>query len=170
MSTPPSSSVTSRTPRLGLPVWAVLALAVLAVPRAVLHDLDMMPGDRLAGVALALGPPLIWVIVAVAARVPSPLATLSAVGTTYGVALALVHNLLGGDVFGDRGARLGGNLEGELPAALEEVVLRGAATVSSLLTGLAVGLLSGFVAAGVRRLTRSVRRDGDPESATRYRF
>lgn len=138
--------------RSGLPLWAVVALGLVAVPRAVLHDLDRMPDSRLLVVALAVGPPILWTGVAVAARLVSPVRTMAAVGAVYGVALGLVHNLLWDRAFGHRDVRLGGELRGTLPAAVEELLLRGATTLSSLLTGLAVGLVTGLVAMMATRL------------------
>ena len=146
--TPPSNGAG----RSGLPWWAVVALGLLAVPRAVLHDLDGMPASTLLVVALAVGPPVLWAGVAVAARLVSPVRTLGAVGAVYGVGLAVVHNILWDRSFGGRDVRLGGNLRDELPAPVEELVLRGSATVSSILTGIAVGLASGLVATVSTRL------------------
>jgi hypothetical protein len=72
------------------------------------------------------------------------------------VGLAVVHNVFWSGVFGDRPPELGGNLTG-LPAGTQELVLRIAASASSLLTGLVVGLISGLLAVAGQRLAR--RRD-----------
>ena len=61
---------------LGLPLWAVIGMAALALPRVLLHDLGVDVGT-FGIVILAVGPPAIWVFVAIRARVPSPVLTLA---------------------------------------------------------------------------------------------
>ncbi|MFD1824522.1 MULTISPECIES: hypothetical protein [Mumia] len=140
-------------PRLGLPVWAILLLAALALPRVVVHDLGVDVG-ALAMAVLALGPPAVWVLVALRARVPSPVTTLVVVGLLYGIGLGVGHNLMWDSAFEDDPA-LGGALEGDLPAGAEETLLRTATFGSSLFTGAVVGLVAGLVASGMRRVGRS---------------
>jgi len=137
--------------QLGLPLWQVAALAALAMPRALVHDAGVsVPGPVQA--LLVVVPPAIWVAVAVLRRIPTPVTTLLVVGGLYGLGLAVVHNLYWSEAFGDRPPELGGNLAGQLAPGTEELVLRIAATASSLLTGLVVGLICGLVAALAVRL------------------
>ncbi|WP_435769601.1 hypothetical protein [Nocardioides sp. SYSU DS0651] len=137
---------------LGLPLWLVVGLAALAVPRIVLHDLGT-PVGPLVQALLTFGPPVVWVLVALRARVPSPVLTLVTVGTLYGCALALTHNLMWDTVFTDGDPTLGGALAGELDEDTEEALLRTAAGVSSVFTGMVLGLISGLVASGIRQVT-----------------
>lgn len=130
----------------------MLALAALAVPRAVLHDLGTTAGP-LVQALLALGPPVVWVLVAVRGRVPSPVLTLVTVGALYGCALALTHNLMWDSAFAGADPALGGALAGELDQDTEEALLRAAASVSSVFTGMVLGLISGLVATGIRQAT-----------------
>ena len=141
---------------LGLSLWLVLGLAALAVPRVVLHDLGTTAGPP-AQALLAVGPPVVWVLVAVRARVPSPVLTLVTVGALYGCALALTHNLLWNSAFTGDDPALGGALAGELDEDTEEVLLRTAATLSSIFTGMVLGLISGLVATAIRQLTNRGR-------------
>lgn len=145
--TPPHTPAGRAVPQraLGLPVWALAALSLLAAPRVVLHDLGVGTGGPVAGL-LTVVPAGIWIAVAVRARTPRPLVTLLVVGLFYGVILAAVHNLLWDRVFEDVTPRLGGNLEGALSSGAEEVVMRIAMTVSSVFTGAAVGLVCGLLA------------------------
>lgn len=144
----------SPTPRrLGLPFAAILGLALLAVPRVVLHDLALIAPGTFANAALVLVPPLIWVLVALGRRVPNPFLTLLVVGLWYGVLLAVTHQLLWGISFGDSPPTLGGNLAGTDPA-LENVVLRVFAAGSSLATGTLVGAVAGLVAWLLQAVTR----------------
>lgn len=131
--------------RLGLPVWALLALSLVAAPRVVLHDQGIGTDGPVAGL-LAIGPMAVWIAVVVWSRARSPLLALLVVGLGYGVVLAVVHNLFWDEVFADGAPVLGGNLEGELSGGAEEALLRGAMTLSSVFTGAAVGLVCGLVA------------------------
>jgi len=153
--------MTQRTRRLGLPGWLIAVLGLLAAPRAVLHDLDLVAEGGPVNGLLVFGPLTIWVIVAVR-WAGNAFVALLASGAVYGVCLAVVHNIFWNRVRGSDPPRLGGNLEGRLPAATEEFLLRGATTVSSLFTGLAVGTVCGVIAWSVTRLTR--RRTGSREA------
>ncbi|MFI7540733.1 hypothetical protein [Actinoplanes sp. NPDC049599] len=87
----------------------------------------------------------------------NPFPALLAAGGIYGICLAAVHT-----IFWSRGSagdppRLGGNLEGRLPAGTEEVLLRSATVLSSLFTGLAVGTVCGVTAWMITRLVRRRR-------------
>lgn len=143
--------------RLGLPVWALLALSLLAAPRVVLHDLGLATDGPLVGL-LAVGPAVVWVVAVVRARARWPLVALLVVGLGYGVVLAVGHHLFWDEVFDDLGPQLGGNLDDTLSPGAEEALMRTAMTLSSLLTGAAVGLVCGLVALGVQAVSRSLAR------------
>ena len=96
-------------------------------------------------------PLLVWIVVAVLARVPKPFLTLLVIGGLYGTFLALGHQILWDHSVGDD-ARLGGNLEGRLSPGSEEFVIRTFAVFSSLFTGLLVGAVTGLVAWGATKL------------------
>jgi hypothetical protein len=145
--------------RLGLPAWAIVALAALSVPRVFAHDLGLDRGPLPA--LLTLGPAVVWVAVVLWARVPSPVMTLLVVGAIYGVALGVVHNLLWDEVFGPTGPELG-----TLDADTAEPFLRVATLISSIFTGVMVGVVSGLVAGGLRSLGRR-RRPGPAEEGGR---
>jgi hypothetical protein len=139
--------------RLGLPLWQIAGLAALAMPRAFVHDAGIAVPGPVQGL-LVFGPPLVWLVVAVVRRIPSPVVTLLAVGGLYGVGLAIVHNLFWSDVFSERPPELGGNLAGTLSPGTEELVFRFAASVSSLFTGVMIGLICGLLAVAAQRATR----------------
>jgi hypothetical protein len=141
---PPAPEQHPRSP-LGLPVWALVGLAMLSVPRIFAHDLGIDVGPVPA--ILTIGPLVVWIAVTLRARVPSPILTLLAVGAIYGLALGIVHNLLWDQVFGDDPPALG-----ELDEDLAEVPLRAATLVSSVFTGVAVGVVSGLIATAARAL------------------
>jgi hypothetical protein len=135
---------------LGLPWTALIGLALLAVPRVVLHDLDLVQEGDVVNLLLVFVPLVAWIVVALVARVPKPFLTLLAVGGIYGVFLALGHQLLWDRGVGDD-ATLGGNLEGTLSPATEDFVIRAFAVFSSLFTGLLVGAVTGLIAWGASR-------------------
>lgn len=144
---------------LGLSVPAVLGLALLGVPRVILHDLGVLQPGSLANALLVFVPVLLWIGSALLVRVPRPLLTLLVIGAAYGVLLALCHQLLWGASFPGPGPRLGGNLA-DLPPLAHAVVIRGAAVLSSLVTGVVVGVVCGLVAELAALLLRGAPRTG----------
>lgn len=137
-----------------LPWYALPALALLAVPRVVLHDLHVIEEGAALNALLVFVPPLVWLAVVLRARAPNPFLTLLAVGAWYGVFLAIGHQLLWEASFGDDPPRLGGNLAGRLSPGAEELVLRAFATVSSVFTGVLVGAVTGLAGWGLSRWSR----------------
>ena len=153
---PPGTAPQPQRHRLGLPFWAVLGLALLAVPRVVLHDLDMIHEGTAINALFVFVPPVVWIGVVLWRRVPNPFVTLLVVGLAYGVFLALGHQLLWSGNVGANPPRLGGNLA-DLDPSIQEVIFRVFATISSLFTGLIVGAISGLIAWGLQVVTRSGR-------------
>jgi hypothetical protein len=136
---------------LGLPWIALTGLALLAVPRVVLHDLDIIQEGTFVNLLFVFVPLVMWIVAVIAARVPKPFLTLVAVGALYGVFLALGHQLLWDANVGNA-ARLGGNLKGRLSPEAEESVIRIFTVVSSVFTGLLVGAVTGLIAQAADRL------------------
>lgn len=164
MNTPDSSDTTPPSARPGptpLPMLALLALALLGVPRVVLHDLGLLAEGSGVNLLFVVVPPLIWILVAVLRPVPRPFRTLLTLGVLYGAMLAVTHQVLWSTAFAGATPALGGNLAG-LDPFLQVLILRGAAVVSSLVTGTAVGALSGLLAAGPVLLGRRRRPDPKP--------
>ncbi len=141
----PLSTAAKRRP-LGLPLIGLVGLALLAVPRVVLHDLRLVTEEHPLTWLLALGPVVVWIAVAVAKRVPQPFLTLLVVGAIYGVFLMLSHLLLWDQLFGDRVPDLGG------PAG--EIVPRVATAFSSIFTGTLVGAVAGLAAWGISAILK----------------
>lgn len=142
--------------RLGLPFVALVGLALLAVPRVVLHDLDLIAEGTLLNAVFVFGPAIVWIVVVWALRVPNPFLTLVVVGALYGIFLALGHQLLWNVNTGGTQPQLGGNLS-DVDPVLESVIFRVFATISSLFTGVIVGAISGLVAWGLSAITRRAR-------------
>lgn len=141
----------------GLSTLGAIALAALAVPRVVAHDLSWVSSGSLANVLLVFVPLVIWLAALLVVRVDRPLVAGATIGLAYGVMLAVAHQILWNRAFEDDPPELGGNLEGELPGVVEDVVLRGFGVMSSLATGLLVGAVVGGLAWLIDR-ARSNRR------------
>lgn len=152
---PAGQAAVSKRQRLGLPLVAIMGLALLAVPRVILHDLDIIHEGTAINALFVFLPPVVWVVVVLAARVPHPFVTALAIGICYGIFLALGHQLMWGIHVGDNPPRLGGNLSG-LDPSIQAVVVRSFAVLSSLVTGTVVGAITGLVA-WVGALTRRAR-------------
>ncbi|ARQ72505.1 DUF4235 domain-containing protein [Streptomyces marincola] len=148
----PHAQPPRRRPALGLSPAVILLLALLAAPRVVLHDLDLVQEGSAVNGLLVFVPPLVWIAVAVGKRVPNPFVTLLVVGLVHGVLLALGHQVLWESAFGDDPPSLGGNLS-DLDPAVETVIIRFFAVVSGVFTGVLVGAVTGLAATGIARLT-----------------
>lgn len=155
---PTPSPSPAPTPRraLGLHWLAIIGLALLGVPRVILHDLALVHEQTFVNLVLVVAPLAIWVLVAVVRRVPHPFLTLLVVGAVYGVLLVITHQVLWGVAFADAPPQLGGNLATLSPEA-QALITRGFAAVSGLFTGLVVGAISGLIAWGLSALARSGR-------------
>lgn len=140
-----------RRPALGLPVLAVIALALLAAPRVVLHDLNVIHEGTFVNALFVFVPPLVWIGVVAGKRAANPFLTLLAVGLCHGVFLALGHQLLWDTGFGGNAPTLGGNLSDLGPVA-QSVILRFFSVISSIFTGVIVGAITGLVAWGLGKL------------------
>lgn len=153
-SRPAPARATSRA--LGLPHAAIVGLALLAVPRAVLHDLGLVDPGTLANLMLVVAPVAIWIAVVLLRRAPRPFLTLLVTGAWYGALLALAHQLLWDAAFAGAPPQLGGALAG-LDPMLEAAIVRIVAAGSSLVTGVVVGAVAGLVAVGLRSIAGRAR-------------
>lgn len=149
------TSSPSNTPhrKLGLPLWGIVGLALLAAPRLVLHDLHLIEEGSFVNSLLTFIPPILWIGVAVLKRIHRPFLTLLTVGFVYGVILAAGHLLFWGQAFPEGSPQLGGNLS-DIDPFLQGLILRGFALISSLVTGTLVGALCGIISAGILAVLR----------------
>ncbi|SDT78567.1 hypothetical protein [Actinoplanes derwentensis] len=131
--------------------WLPAALGLLAAPRAVLHDLELIEPETGLNAALVFVPLIVWIVVAVRTEA-GPFRLLLPTGLAYGTYLAVIHNLLW-----DGQARLGGNLSGRLSGPAEELALRATMSVSSLVTGVLVGAACGAVTWLITRRKKDTR-------------
>lgn len=131
-------------PCTGLPVWLVLSLIALGLPRTILSDLGVVePEGSWVYYVLALTPFAAWFAVAVALRSRTPFRDHLVVGTLYGLSLVVVHETLWA---------LGWSV-GHTP--LDDVGQHSTAFAIAMMIGVGVGVVAGGVAAaakGVRAL------------------
>ena len=144
----------------GMSPWGIVALAGLGAPRALAHDVG--PVDATVNAILVFVPLVIWLVVVLWRRVPNAFVTLLVVGLVYGLVLGVIHQVLWTHAYDGDPPALGGNLEGRLPSVVEDVVIRGFALVSSVVTGVLVGAVVGAVGwllARAVRVPQSPRQD-----------
>ena len=141
--------------RLGLSAPVVILLAALAAIRVPLHDLGIIQEGDAAAWLLVFVPLAIWVAVVLWQRVPNPFLTLVLIGVTYGVMLAVIHQVYWGAAFDGNPPNLGGNLDGVLDPGLETVFFRVSAFFSSIFTGTFLGAIVGVVAWAIERVRRT---------------
>ena len=121
----------------------------------IVHDLRLAPPNSLINALLVFVPPLIWLAVVLWQRPPRPVLTFVAIGVCYGIMLAIGHQLMWTAAYDGNPPQLGGNLAGRLDPAVENMVLRAFAFVSSVVTGTLVGAVVGLIGAVAARLLPS---------------
>ncbi|MEU4788514.1 hypothetical protein AB0F95_02245 [Micromonospora tulbaghiae] len=147
---------------LGFSWPALVALAALAGPRVVLHDLDVVPEGTVVAALLAVGPPLCWVAAVLWRRPPRPFLTMVVIGALYGVFLAVGHQVFWDSSLGMDAPGLAG-----LAPGAREALLRGTAVMSSLVTGTMVGVIAGGVAVLLSRVLPAPARRREQADASR---
>ncbi len=146
-------------------VALVLGLALLTVPRVVLHDLHVIDEGTAVNSLLVFVPLVAWIGVVVALavrsrapRIPNPFGTLVFTGFVSGVLLVLVHQILWTQNLGASTPVLGGNLA-DLDPGLQALVFRVSAVFSGLALGTFLGVVTGGAAWVLTRLVTRMRRD-----------
>lgn len=143
--TPRPNPPTARRSPLGLPVLALIGLAAVALIRVILHDLHVIEEGSPITWVLAIGPVVLWIVVAVK-RVPNPFLTVLVIGAIFGVMLVITHQLLWDIAFQGNPPSIGDG-----PGA--SVLPRIAAVPSGLFVGGMIGAVGGLVAWGIQAMT-----------------
>ena len=137
------TSAPARAHRLGLPVLALVGLALLRVPGPLLEDLGVIrSGDPIAW-ALAWAPVVVWVLVVVLRKAARPFLTVLTTGLISGALLVLAYQLFWEQLFGD--------------FTSADLTIRLIAIPGGLVNGALFGAIGGLVAAGIRVIV--TRRD-----------
>jgi hypothetical protein len=138
-----------------LSIAAIIFLAALAIPRVFVHDLHLASFDSLLYKTLAVGPLVVWLIVAIARKSKKPFYDFLLVGLVFGLLLALAHQINWDASWGNNTPHIGGNLAGKFSPLAEGLTLRTAAIISSVMTGLVFGSAFGLVALIGSKLRRT---------------
>lgn len=147
----PSPAAAEKRP-LGLPVLALIGLALLAVPRPILEDLELIrPGGALS-VLLIVVTVAIWITAALVAKVPRPFLTVLVIGAISGGMLVITYQLLWGSLFEAEPDIAG--------SSVPVLVLRLAAIPGGLVVGTLMGAVGGLIAWGIRALMRTSSKRG----------
>jgi len=137
-----------------LPFNIIFILAALAVPRVIIHDLHLADLNSVPYKALATVPYLIWLAVAIGHKSGTPLKDFLMIGGTFGALLAATHQLLWDSAIKTADIDMSVSLD---PSA-EQLVLRTAAIISSLLTGLIIGGFFGCIAWLANAIRKKLKR------------
>ncbi|MDR5700166.1 hypothetical protein [Agromyces aerolatus] len=141
---------TARRRPLGFSILALVGLAAIGVPRVILHDLHLLGEASGLTWVLALGPVVLWIILAVVRRVPNPFLTVLVIGAIFGLMLVITHQLLWDVAFQGNPPALGDG-----PAA--SLLPRIAAIPSGLFTGAIIGAIGGLIAWGIQAIAKRAR-------------
>lgn len=151
-STTQTHTAQGRQHYFGMPVIAMAGLALLGIPRVVLHDLDLISGGSPVTWLLAVGPLAAWVAVTVLRRSPRPFMTVLTTGMMFGVMLVITHQLLWDVAFDGSPPVVG-------PGDGSALIPRIAAIPSGLVTGAAIGAIGGLVAWAVTAARKEPRKE-----------
>lgn len=141
--------------RLGIGVFELLILSLLGVPRVILHDLSLIEEGTFVNALFVFVPVIIWVMYILFKNTRGPFLSMFILCCIYGVLLALTHQVLWTQSFPDP-VQLGGNLS-NIPEAVSGGIARSFAFLSSLATGVVLGLILGFVTWALDRLFKMIR-------------
>lgn len=140
-----------RFPMTDMPVWLMLVLVALGLPRTILADLDMVaPESSLLYYVLALTPFAVWLVVAIVRSSRRPVADFLVLGVLYGLSLVVVHQLLW-----DVGPSLGHNppesaveFANQFSPAWRELATRAYSSGIAMVIGIGTGFAAALVAVG----------------------
>lgn len=130
--------------RFGMKIIEIVILALLGLPRIVLHDLSIIEEGSLVNSILVFGPVVIWFLYILVRNQEAPVWSIFILSCFYGLILALTHQIFWHESFPE-GVKFGGNLS-HILIEVSTVIARVFALISSLTTGLVLALiLSGIM-------------------------
>lgn len=149
-----------------LPLWIMLGLVILGLPRTILTDLGVLEAEgSLLYYVVALVPYAVWLSVAVLQRTRTPFRDHVLTGTLYGLSLVLVHELFW-NVESSQGHNppLGAiEFARGFDAPVQGLAIHGFEFAIAMMIGVGSGLVLAVVAFlvnGIRRLIASRRSAG----------
>ena len=152
-----------RFPGTDMPIWLMLGLVALGLPRTILADLDIVaPESSLLYYVLALTPFLIWLLVAIIRPTRRPFRDFLILGVLYGLSLVVVHQVLW-DVGGHHPPESATDFADRFAPAWREFATRAYTAGIAMVIGVGTGVGTALVAvvAHAWRTSRA-RRDAPP--------
>lgn len=126
---------------LGVPLFTLIMLSLLGVPRVIAHDLSIIEEGSLVNSILVFAPIIIWIMYTNLKNIKKTFLSLLLIGFFYGIFLAAVHQILWSTAL-DTPIQFGGNLS-NLPQTAVNLIARIFAFLSSVTTGIVIGAITG---------------------------
>jgi hypothetical protein len=148
-----------------MPVWLMLGLVALGLPRTILADLGVvLPESGLLYYVLALTPFAAWLAVAVVRATRRPFGDFVVLGVLYGLSLVIVHQALWnvGPSLGHNPPASAVEFAEQFSPGWQELALRAYTSGIAMVIGIGTGLVCAVVAIGfyVWRLRHARRAEG----------
>lgn len=124
--------------KLGMRIKEIIFLALLSVPRVILHDLSLIEEGTVVNLLFVFVPILVWVIYILFRNDKAPVLSIFILCLFYGVILAVTHQVLWTQSF-SQDIQFSGNLA-ELSGSTSTLVAKILSFISSLTTSAAIGL------------------------------
>jgi hypothetical protein len=151
-----------------MPVWLMLTLLALGLPRTILADLGIVePEGSLFYYFLALTPFAAWLVVAVVRETRKPIADFLMLGTLYGLSLVVVHQILWdlGPSLGHQPPAGAVSFAESVSPNLYELALRGYTIVIAMIIGVGAGLVTALIALAAKAVRSARRRSHSTETS-----
>lgn len=135
-----------------MPVWLVLVLTLLMVPRTLLSDLGIIIAETPVYYFFALTPYAVWLGVAIFRKSEKPFSDFLVLGALYSLTLILIHQTLwnSGTSLGHQLPQSAIDFGARFDPPLRELAVRGYTIMISLAIGVGSGVVIGLIAAAAR--------------------
>jgi hypothetical protein len=151
-----------------MPVWLMLTLVAIGLPRTILADLGIVePESSLLYYFLALTPFAAWLVVAIFRETRKPIADFLMLGTLYGLSLVIVHQILWdvGTSLGHEPPAAAVSFADSVSPAFHDLALRGYTIMIAMLIGIGTGLVAALIALAAKAVRSSRHRSRSKEAA-----
>jgi hypothetical protein len=152
--------------RTDMPLVLLVVLAVIAIPQVIVDDLQLLSLESLESPlykALAAGPFLIYLAIALFRKNKRPFYDFIILGALLGLFVAITHQI----TWDENVSGLKGILQGFFSPAVEEIVIRFVVFIRMLATRLLVGVVFGLIASSVSWLReRGMKKNLTKDSLT----
>lgn len=135
-----------------MPIWLVVVLVLLMVPRTLLSDLALITENTMPYYFFALIPYAVWLGVALFYKSKKPFMDFLVLGVLYGLTLIIIHQLLWnpGSSFGYQPPQAALDFGAQFASNLQDLAARGYTIIVSLVIGIGSGIVFGLIAMASR--------------------